>query len=500
MDELQKELSVGVNYSPISDYLNDLISDPKLDIFELLARRATNTTVSDIILKTNPGIKDANTKKIVDSFIKSIYENNSPLFLIRGLEHQLSKLGVQYVWFEHYKGSDNKDRMYIGLAEPTPVNQSIRLNQQQEIACVIQRSLYNSKQFTRGVVLKELITPNYTTKLVFQGNSMDGAPADIFFFKLPEYVIANSRHNLISEKQFNGEEEINWKSYPAETHNYGVMSCKQFLNFGKLYFDLNPECYADSYPVTYLGHLINDYLKFLRDEPNLNFTTRIGRFSQQDIEFIDQVSSDWKTMTEYKNNKKLAKRNPLAAKMWTSSGGSEGNQVQIQQSTFNGTQFIEYLKKLIGEFMRGAGYTWYTDDQAVYRNQDAVQNINRLDYETTKEKLRQRHIDWYEVWGNALYVWAKKVYGYKDEQAQKLKENIRELVTFKIVSNLMNDHLKRMERVQDMVNLRAIDHETVVRDLNEDKTEDEIQKILSNVKQEDAEVRKLEQEAFKQHE
>ena len=51
-----------------------------------------------------------------------------------------------------------------------------------------------------------------------------------------------------------------------------------------------------------------------------------------------------------------------------------------------------------------------------------------------------------------------------------------------------------------MVNLRAIDHETVVRDLNEDKTEDEIQKILSNVKQEDAEVRKLEQEAFKQHE
>ena len=215
MDELQKELSVGVNYSPISDYLNDLISDPKLDIFELLARRATNTTVSDIILKTNPGIKDANTKKIVDSFIKSIYENNSPLFLIRGLEHQLSKLGVQYVWFEHYKGSDNKDRMYIGLAEPTPVNQSIRLNQQQEIACVIQRSLYNSKQFTRGVVLKELITPNYTTKLVFQGNSMDGAPADIFFFKLPEYVIANSRHNLINEKQFNGEEEINWKSYPA---------------------------------------------------------------------------------------------------------------------------------------------------------------------------------------------------------------------------------------------------------------------------------------------
>lgn len=442
-----------VIFDPVSDYLERVCVEPHIDIRDYLAQLAVNSLISDIVFEPKDG-----ADPIIQAFVDNITDidgANDLIKVIRGLEWQLSRYGEAYAFFDEFDG-----KLIIGVAQPNVINQSVRINQQKEFAVVMRRVIFETEQGSY-LWVDECRTKDETKRVVYNSSATSSTPVGIFNVELPKYITYNATYH---------EENENNKFWNVR-HDYGVMSARQFLNLDRLYWGRGASTFADGYRAVYLEKLINDYLKFMRDEPNLNFTTRIGNFANQDINNLlaqPLYGDGWG---------QDGSKDPVKSKMFTTTNGQEN--VTIQQSTFAGRIYSEYLQHLISLYIRLSGYSFDESQIETYQNEASVNNVNKNVYETTKMKKRLREHDWYEFFGRMLYVYATKVAGLDYERAKELQKDIKNQLNFRLVSNLLNDYLNGDARVIELLNNGLLDREHAVRMVNEDLEEEEIDKIIS---------------------
>lgn len=460
----QDKDDISVDFDPVQDALQELINSekkrdctPTLHIRDYVAQLAVNSLISDIVFEPKDGA-DVIIQEFVDN-ITDINGANDLIKVIRGMEWQLSRFGAAYAFFDVYDG-----KIIIGVAEPNVNNGCLRINQQNEWAVKFMRVIFRSNS---GSYLKalECRQANSTQKIIYNSAVSDKTMFGVFNINVPEYIQNETKQIL----EPTGDDE---KKQPyIIQHNYGVMSAKEFLNNDRLPWGYSTITFADTYRAMYLERLINLYLNFMRNEPELNFTTRIGQFANQDINNLCArrgMGSGWNNDYYF---------DPIKSRMFTTTNG-DGN-VTIQQSTFPGKIYSDYLQHLISLYIRLSGYSFDESEVETYQNEASVNNVNKNVYETTKMKKRLREHDWYDFFGRMLYVFATKIKGIDEKRAKELQKDIKNQLNFKLVSNLLNDYLNGDARVIELMNNGLIDREHAVRMVNEDLEEEEIQEIIA---------------------
>lgn len=474
-------------FSPLSDIaenlFNEAVSNPSLNVREYLARVATNSLVSKVIIETKKPEEKGLADDIDELFIKELNKNSELPKLIKGNENILSQNGVSYPFWDIIK-----ENIFIGVGEPNVSNQVIRVNNQKIIAGIVNRTIASSHQM-KYLITKELRTPNYTQKIIMKSQGYKYLNLDAFVLPATEYLklegLASTTHDLKEMSATTPGNDITHTYFPTHNTYYGRVPMTEMLNTDKIYMGQALETYADCYPALYIENLINDFLKFMRDEPNLNYTTRIGRFSFQDVmgsNNQEQFINGFTSLPDYFERRKIL-NSPIDKKKFTITPSSDSS-VQIQQSTFNGKTYSDYLEHLITIYFKLSGYSYSGEDSANYKSKDEVQSISKNVYETTKMKKRLREESWGNLFKDIYFVWLKQVQFMSEEEATKREEEFDKRIRFEIISNLLNDYLNGTERLKTMKEIGAIDQETLVRKANQDETEETLESILENTKNE----------------
>lgn len=486
---------------------------PYLDAIEMVSRTAMFSTCSDVQFEVledsleRAEIKDFNWK----AFVENIERNNDIILKIKGCVKLLSMYGRIVNYWDIIDGE-----ITIGTANTwnNATNNITRINQTKPVAALFVYDPIYIPSYMSGLTLKELRTENYTQRIILtqsfgakddKTGEIDGfIPWQEFVFDVPPIL-----------KYYYG-------NYPSrETAlrtNYGIISAKEFYNADIVDFERNQFKLPDCYPVYWLLNLINgekSFLKFLYDEPNLDFTTRMGKFNLSDVEpsqyvmeqqkkmvgrnVASNVGDYVKAMNRLIMNQEEKRQNPLKAKMFITTHES-GNEIKTMQTTFDGTRHIDYLNNLVQFIYKSSGYSWTTEDSAAMRTNEGVQTVNKLSYETTKMKVSLLNRLWREFFSDIAYGYYHQAH-FNDadvrEKAMQVKKDFYKVIKFNVISNLLNDYLHKDERIITLKDAGLMSNDRAMELVNEDMTKEEIAEMTSQV---ETEQEKQMQELFAQEE
>lgn len=388
--------------------------DINIDIKEMIARTAQESTVNDVILKT----KDNVPLEWVE-FIENINENNEILKLIKGDCRIKSLYGINYVGFEIY----NNDILIFNADINNAMNKSIRINQQQEYSSTIYRKIALMKD-SEYLSLKELHTPYEIKRLIYNSTGVYKIIFNEFEVSTPMYF-----KDIFKNKNV--------------THNYGVLCTKEFLNRSFIDFEnkIN-EKLPDWYPVNDLINDTNALLNFIKKERELNKTRIVGSIINHND--AQTYRNQWIDEIQYMSSDLILNTNT-----------PDKNAFEIMQSTFNESIHLQAITEKLNLIFKGCGYVWNMGDSLSYQNSETATNLNKATFETTKMKVELYTNDWIDFFKNIAIAWFKtKRYGNKrlssieQKQINKLiRQEFDKYVEFKIISNLIKDYNDNMEKV-----------------------------------------------------
>lgn len=415
----------------------------------------------------------------LEEFFKNLEDNNNLLHIFKSAERQASVLGSYQMFFDIDKVDKSiKLATYI----PNEINQTLKIDGLTEYASVGVRQVSRTKN---GVVMavRECRTANEIQIQPYLGASakFDKIPVDVFTIKTPQAVL----------------DKLNFGTFKLD---YGVLSCKQFLNKEIIDYEVNEFLLSDTYEVRYLEDLLINTFMFMDGETDTNITRVIGQFSNQDIANINKPNQILSQLEGLERTGMIDKtsvegfaemiydpeQSLLNSRGLLSTIGS-GNEVVVQHSTLDMKNTAEGYNKLLEIYFLGAGLDFPLKEKKGMGSATQAQ---------IKQEARVTH----DTIATANYL--------RTNQIQEFIERImiaygidplevRDKWSFQIVSNLINESQHDIENIIKMKADGLVSEEIAITRANTDLDKEALERMIKDIKEENVEKELREDELLK---
>ena len=470
----------------------------EIDFQELLSRSVVDCTINKVIFEE----KKIDIPIHWKDFVEKINEYNDLERLLKTDVKNKSKYGKNYVGFDMFQGFP-----IIWFADIDESNNAVRINGMNEFAVQVVRTYATIKGNT-PLLRNRIVYTNQTRSVLFQGGfglgknekdewedekgnvyseekiSQASFPLDWVSITTPQYILDNFENGNIK-------------------HGFGVIPCLEFLNKDVLDININDAHLNDWYTAKEYIPLINAYLKFFAWELNLDHTRVLGQFSNQDNKNIinsNKIKTPQKIQQELMDAKhtylETGTDKVIKQKLILRSLGGETS-LDIMNSTLRGNEHIKALGEILDLAYKICGYSWGSEENAVYENVSQTQNSNKRVYETTKEKIELFTRQWKKMFVNIAFVVFKEQGVYKS--INEVRREFEKYVDFKIISNILQEQNNDWKKTIEIFQAGLLPKEKALEFIFPDMKQDEINELVNKLSKED-EKKKIDKESQFQNE
>lgn len=456
------------------------------DFKQHLAKVVVETTCNDVVFRPKKQEEENITPSYWLSFIDRVNDNNDINRLVKSDVKFKSLYGRNFVGFDIYDGL-----LYFWFGEQDNLfNESVRINDNIIFAVKLERvygRIENGQELLRNQVI---YTKNEKTTLFNGGLAASLAEEGKFKNKIKKAFRKNVfplGFSVLEIPRYIRSQV----SSGVEKHNYGVVPVIEFLN--REVMDIEDyEIYTDWYNAITDMFLINQTIKYVAWETELNHTRVIGMVSQSELQasaagtetkYVNLLKESFNLKRYHKegNNQKVVRNNEekmINKKLVLKSVGE--NPVQVMTSDLDIQQKVNGLNSLISLAFAKCGYSMNIEGNEVYENVSQTLDKNKGVYETTKSKVALFEKQWKEILCRAAFVVFTKLDGIKT-CIEDVRAEFDKYIDFKIVSNVLQEQNNDWRKIMELKQNSIISNKFAIKNIFPELSNEQVEKMLDEI-------------------